>query len=53
MIFTKRNDVVVHAVSSFYIRCSIGLWVAPDPEKLEQAYLAYYKAMLKRKKKTA
>lgn len=32
---------------------TIGLWVAPDPEKLEQEYLAYYKAMLKRKKKTA
>lgn len=32
---------------------TIGLWVAPDPEELEQEYLAYYKAMLKRKKKTA
>ena len=32
---------------------TIGLWVAPDPEKLEQEYLAYYKTMLKHKKKTA
>ena len=32
---------------------TIGLWVAPEPEELEQEYLDYYKAMLKRKKKTA
>jgi predicted site-specific integrase-resolvase len=32
---------------------TIGLWVAPDPEELEQEYLAYHKAMSKRKKKTA
>ena len=29
------------------------MWVAPEPEELEQEYLDYYKAMLKRKKKTA
>lgn len=32
---------------------TIGLWVAPDPEELEREYLAYYKSMQKRKKKTA
>ena len=32
---------------------TVGLWVAPDSEELEQEYLAYYKAMQKRKKKTA
>ena len=32
---------------------TIGLWVAPEPEELEQEYLDYYKAMLKRKKKMA
>ena len=32
---------------------TIGLWTAPDPEKLEQEYLTYYKAKQKRKKKTA
>lgn len=32
---------------------AIGLWAAPDPEELEREYLAYYKAMQKRKKKTA
>ncbi len=32
---------------------TIGLWVAPDPEELEQEYLAYYKAMQNRKKRTA
>lgn len=32
---------------------TIGLWTAPAPEELEQEYLAYYKAMRKRKKKTA
>ncbi len=29
---------------------TIGLWAAPDPKVLEQEYLAYYKAMRKRKK---
>ena len=32
---------------------TIGLWVVPDPEELEREYLAHYKAMQKRKKKTA
>ncbi|MDE6589209.1 MAG: DUF4368 domain-containing protein, partial [Oscillospiraceae bacterium] len=32
---------------------TIGLWVAPDPEELERECLAYYKAMQKRRKKTA
>ncbi|MEY8318305.1 recombinase family protein [Oscillospiraceae bacterium 50-58] len=32
---------------------TIGLWVAPNPEELEREYLAYYKAMQKRRKKTA
>ena len=32
---------------------TIGLWVAPDPEELEQEYLAYYKAVQNRKKMTA
>lgn len=32
---------------------TIGLWIAPDPEKLEQEYLSYYKTVQKRKKKTA
>lgn len=32
---------------------TIGLWVAPEPETLEQEYMAYYKAMQKHKKKTA
>ena len=32
---------------------TIGLWVAPEPETLEQEYMAYYQAMQKRKKRTA
>ncbi len=32
---------------------TIGLWVAPEPETLEQRYMAYYQAMQKRKKRTA
>lgn len=32
---------------------TVGLWVAPDPEELELEYLAYYKSMQKRGKKTA
>ncbi len=32
---------------------TIGLWAAPEPETLEQDYLAYYQAMQKCKKKTA
>ena len=32
---------------------TIGLWVAPEPETLEQEYMAYYQAPQKRKKKTA
>ena len=32
---------------------TIGLWTAPEPETLEQEYMAYYQAMQKRKKKTA
>ena len=32
---------------------TIGLWTEPDPETLEQEYMAYYRAMQKRKKKTA
>ena len=32
---------------------TIGLWAAPDPEELEQEYLAYYNSMRKRRKKTA
>lgn len=32
---------------------TIGLWTAPEPEMLEQEYLAYYNSMQKRKKKTA
>ena len=32
---------------------TIGLWVAPEPEVLEQEYMAYYQAMQKRKKRTA
>lgn len=32
---------------------TIGLWVAPDPEELEREYLGHYKAMQKRRKKTA
>ena len=32
---------------------TIGLWSVPAPEVLEQEYLAYYKAVQKRKKKTA
>ncbi len=32
---------------------TIGLWAAPEPETLEQDYLAYYQSMQKRKKKTA
>ena len=32
---------------------TIGLWTAPDPETLEQEYLAYYNSMRKRKEKTA
>ena len=31
----------------------ISLWVAPEPETLEQEYMAYYQATQKRKKKTA
>ncbi len=32
---------------------TIGPWVAPEPETLEQEYMAYYQAMQKRKKRTA
>lgn len=32
---------------------TIGLWIVPNPEELEQEYLTYYQAMQKRKKKTA
>ena len=32
---------------------TIGLWTAPEPETLEQEYMAYYQAMQKRRKKTA
>ena len=33
---------------------TIGLWIAPEPETLEQGYMAYYyQAMQKRKKRTA
>ena len=32
---------------------TIGLWSVPAPEVLEQEYLAYYKTIQKRKKKTA
>ena len=32
---------------------TIGLWVAPEPETLEQEYMACYQAMQKHKKKTA
>ena len=32
---------------------TIGLWVAPEPETLEQEYIAYYNSMQKRRKKTA
>ena len=32
---------------------TVGLWVAPDPEVLEQEYLDYYNSMQKRRKKTA
>ena len=32
---------------------TIGLWIAPEPETLEQEYMAHYQAMQKRKKKTA
>ena len=32
---------------------TIGLWTAPEPETLEQEYIAYYNPMQKRRKKTA
>lgn len=32
---------------------TIGLWVAPEPETLEQEYMACYQSMQKHKKKTA
>ena len=32
---------------------TIGLWTAPEPETLEQEYMAYYQAMQKRRKRTA
>lgn len=32
---------------------TIGLWVAPGPETLEQEYMAYYQDLQKHKKKTA
>lgn len=32
---------------------TIGLWIAPEPETLEQEYMAHYQTMQKRKKKTA
>ena len=32
---------------------TIGLWAAPEPETLEQEYMAYYQARQKHKKKTA
>ena len=32
---------------------TIGLWIAPGPETLEQEYMAHYQAMQKRNKKTA
>ncbi|UQT50339.1 DUF4368 domain-containing protein [Flavonifractor plautii] len=30
---------------------TIGLWTAPDPETLEQEYMAYYNSMQKRRKR--
>ncbi len=44
----KRNGKRHQQVDIYYN--TIGLWAAPDPEVQEREYLAYYKAMRKRKK---
>lgn len=54
IVVSKPNKLNGKRHQRVDIYCNtIGLWVAPVPEELEQEYLAYYKAMLKRKKKTA
>ena len=47
----KLNGKRYQRVDIYYN--TIGLWIAPEPETLEQEYLAYYNSMQKRKKKTA
>ena len=47
----KLNGKRHQRVDIYY--STIGLWTVPEPETLEQEYMAYYQAMQKRKKRTA
>ena len=48
----ERIDGKRHQTVDIYYN-TIGLWTVPDVEKLEQQFLTHYKAMQKRRKKTA
>ena len=48
----EKVDGKRHQTVDIYYN-TIGLWIAPEPETLEQEYMAHYQAMQKRKKKTA
>ena len=48
----KKIDGKRHQTVDIYYN-TIGLWTVPDAEKLEQQFLTHYKAMQKRRKKTA
>ncbi len=48
----ERIDGKRHQTVDIYYN-TIGLWTVPDAEKLEQQFLTHYKAMQKRRKKTA
>ena len=48
----EKVDGKRHQTVDIYYN-TIGLWAAPEPETLEQEYMAHYQAMQKRKKKTA
>lgn len=47
----KQNGKRHQQVDIYYN--TIGLWSAPDSEVLEREYLAYYKAAMQKRKKTA
>ena len=48
----EKVDGKRHQTVDIYYN-TIGLWIAPGPETLEQEYMAHYQAIQKRKKKTA
>lgn len=48
----EKVDGKRHQAVDIYYN-TIGLWIAPEPETLEQEYMAHYQVMQKRKKKTA